>query len=187
MLVKRLLPLLLALAAPIPGHTDAETEAEVRRLEATLGRIQQAQMSLYQQFQMTQELRRAELARPDPFAPQPSVGIALPPMDYNELQRLRDAREQRIKDLGAELDRLYARYQELEQLTAELQKLSHKANDNIERIGAVVERVEDISLTVARVVGAVGGLTRIGQYAGVAAGVKRGVEVFLTRLKDRRH
>jgi uncharacterized protein YoxC len=76
---------------------------------------------------------------------------------------------------------------ELEQLTAELQKLSHKANDNLERIGAVVERVEDISLTVARVVGAVGGLTRIGQYAGVAAGVKRGVEVFLTRLKDRRH
>ena len=76
---------------------------------------------------------------------------------------------------------------ELEQLTAELQKLSHKANENIERIGVVVERVEDISLTVARVVGAVGGLTRIGQYAGVDAGVKRGVEVFLTRLKDRRH
>jgi uncharacterized protein YoxC len=76
---------------------------------------------------------------------------------------------------------------ELESLTAELQKLSHKANENLERIGAVVERVEDISVTAARVVGAVGGLTRIGQYAGVAAGVKRGVEVFLTRLKDRRH
>jgi uncharacterized protein YoxC len=76
---------------------------------------------------------------------------------------------------------------EIENLTAELQKLSRRANDNLERIGAVVERVEDISLTAARVVGAVGGLTRIGQYAGVAAGVKRGVEVFLTRLKDRHH
>jgi uncharacterized protein YoxC len=76
---------------------------------------------------------------------------------------------------------------ELESLTAELQKLSHKANENLERIGAVVERVEDISVTVARVVGAVAGLTRIGQYAGVAAGMKRGVEVFLTRLRDRRH
>lgn len=76
---------------------------------------------------------------------------------------------------------------EIENLTAELQKLSRKANDNLERIGAVVERVEDISATAARVVGAVGGLTRIGQYAGVAAGVKRGVEVFLTRLKDRHH
>ena len=71
---------------------------------------------------------------------------------------------------------------ELENLTAELQKLTHKANDSLDRIGSVVERVEDISVTAARVVGAV---TRIGQYAGVAAGVKRGVEVFLTRLKHR--
>jgi len=76
---------------------------------------------------------------------------------------------------------------ELERLTAELQKLSYKANDNLERIGNVVDRVEDISITVARVAAAVSGLTRIGQYAGVAAGVKRGVEVFLNRLKDRRH
>jgi uncharacterized protein YoxC len=76
---------------------------------------------------------------------------------------------------------------ELEHLTAELQKLTHKANDSLERIGGVVDRVEEISLTVARVVAAVGGLTRFGQYAGVAAGVKRGVEVFLHRLKDRRH
>jgi uncharacterized protein YoxC len=76
---------------------------------------------------------------------------------------------------------------ELESLTGELQKLSRNANDNLQRIGGVVDRVEDISVQVARVVGAVGGLTRIGQYAGMAAGVKRGVEVFLHRLKDRHH
>jgi uncharacterized protein YoxC len=76
---------------------------------------------------------------------------------------------------------------EIEGLTAQLQKLSRNANDNLERIGAVVERVEEISVQAARVVGAVGGLTRIGQYAGMAAGVKRGVEVFLHRLKDRHH
>jgi uncharacterized protein YoxC len=76
---------------------------------------------------------------------------------------------------------------EIESLTAQLQKLSRNANDNLERIGVVVERVEDISMQVARVVGVVGGLTRIGQYAGMAAGVKRGVEVFLHRLKDRHH
>ncbi|HSL52323.1 MAG TPA: DUF948 domain-containing protein [Candidatus Deferrimicrobiaceae bacterium] len=76
---------------------------------------------------------------------------------------------------------------EIEGLTAQLQKLSRNANDNLERIGVVVERVEDISMQVARVVGVVGGLTRIGQYAGMAAGVKRGVEVFLHRLKDRHH
>jgi len=76
---------------------------------------------------------------------------------------------------------------ELESLTGELQKLSRNANDNLQRIRGIVDRVEDISVQAARVVGAVGGLTRIGQYAGMAAGVKRGVEVFLHRLKERHH
>jgi len=76
---------------------------------------------------------------------------------------------------------------EIENLTGELQKLSHNANDNLQRIGGIVDRVEDISVQAARVVGAVGGLTRIGQYAGMAAGVKRGVEVFIHRLKERHH
>jgi uncharacterized protein YoxC len=76
---------------------------------------------------------------------------------------------------------------ELESLTGELQKLSRNANDNLQQIGGIVDRVEDISVQAARVVGAVGGLTRIGQYAGMAAGVKRGVEVFLHRLKERHH
>ena len=76
---------------------------------------------------------------------------------------------------------------EIENLTGELQKLSHNANDNLQRIGGIVDRVEDISVQAARVIGAVGSLTRIGQYAGMAAGVKRGVEVFLHRLKDRHH
>lgn len=76
---------------------------------------------------------------------------------------------------------------ELESLTGELQKLSRNANDNLQRIGGIVDRVEDISIQAARVAGAVAGLTRIGQYAGMAAGVKRGVEVFLHRLKERHH
>lgn len=76
---------------------------------------------------------------------------------------------------------------ELGALTAELQKLSRQAGENLERIGGIVDRTEDISLKVARLVGAVSGLTRVGQYAGVAAGVKRGVEVFLTRIRDRHH
>ncbi|HMH75498.1 MAG TPA: DUF948 domain-containing protein, partial [Candidatus Udaeobacter sp.] len=58
---------------------------------------------------------------------------------------------------------------ELESLTGELQKLSRNANDNLQRIGGIVDRVEDISVQAARVIGAVGGLTRIGQYAGMAA------------------
>jgi uncharacterized protein YoxC len=76
---------------------------------------------------------------------------------------------------------------ELESLAADLQKLSRNANDNLQQIGGIVDRIDDMSVQAARVVGAVGGLTRIGQYAGMAAGVKRGVEVFLNRLKERHH
>jgi thymidylate kinase len=100
-----------------PPAAVAQTEAdiELRQLDAALNRIQQTQQGVYQQFQMVQELRRAELARPDPFAPQTNVGIAPPPQDYNELQRQREERESRIKERTAELERLYARYQELEE------------------------------------------------------------------------
>jgi type II secretory pathway pseudopilin PulG len=103
------------LVAVAPALAQPEADAETRRVQAALGVIQQAQQGVYQQFQMVQELRRAELARPDPFAPQSNVGIAPPPRDYAELQREREAREVRIKDLTAELERLYARYQELEE------------------------------------------------------------------------
>jgi septal ring factor EnvC (AmiA/AmiB activator) len=117
--------LALAPAPPARGQANAELDAEAKRIEATLGRISQAQQSVYQQFQMVQELRRTELVRPDPFAPQANVGIAPPPQDYNELQRQREARENRIKELTSELDRLYARYQELEeQKRALLERLS---------------------------------------------------------------
>ena len=112
-----LMAALIALApAPlVRGQTSAELEAEAKRIDAALGRINQAQQSVYQQFQMVQELRRTELARPDPFAPQANVGIAPPPQDYNELQRQREERENRIRERTAELERLYARYQELEE------------------------------------------------------------------------
>lgn len=105
----------LAPAPLVRGQTSAELDAEAKRIEATLGRIALAQQSVYQQFQMVQELRRAELARPDPFAPHANVGIAPPPRDYAELQRERETRETRIKEYTAELERLYARYQDLEE------------------------------------------------------------------------
>lgn len=108
------LTLLAALVLPHSGFADTTTDAEVRRLETALARIQQAQAGVYQQFQMAQELRRVELAKPDPAALPSSPQVTAPPMDYNELQRLRGARDQRIKELGAEIERLYARYQELE-------------------------------------------------------------------------
>jgi hypothetical protein len=42
----------------------------------------------------------------------PATGIAPPPGNYEDLQRERAQREQRLKDFQAETERLYARYQE---------------------------------------------------------------------------
>jgi predicted nucleic acid-binding Zn-ribbon protein len=120
----------LVAVAPALAQTGAGSDAELRRVQAALAVIQQTQQGIYQQFQMVQELRRAELARPDPFAPQSNVGIAPPPQDYNELQRQREERESRVKERTAELERLYARYQELEeQKRALLERLSELARE----------------------------------------------------------
>ena len=74
---------------------------------------------------------------------------------------------------------------QIESLTTELRALSHHANEELDRVAVVVHRLEDISLKVARLLGVLGGLTRVGQYAGVAAGVKKGLDVFIKRLRDR--
>ena len=73
---------------------------------------------------------------------------------------------------------------QIESLTTELRTLSHHANEELDRVAVVVHRLEDISLKVARLLGVLGGLTRVGQYAGVAAGVKKGLDVFIKRLRD---
>jgi hypothetical protein len=101
-------------AATVTDASGPESDAELKRIEATLNRLQQAQQTTYQQFQMVQELRRAELARPDPGA-LPAAGVAAPPGNYEDLQRQRAQREQRLKDLQVETERLYARYQALEE------------------------------------------------------------------------
>jgi uncharacterized protein YoxC len=72
---------------------------------------------------------------------------------------------------------------QLESLTAELRELSQGAGDELKRIKVLVGRAEDASLKVARLVLALSSLTRFGQYASMALGVKRGLSVFVRSLK----
>ena len=67
-------------------------------------------------------------------------------------------------------------------LLADVRALSLEASREMERLGAVTERVEDAVEGVSRVVAAMSSLTRVGQFVGVALGVKKGVDVFLHRL-----
>ncbi len=72
---------------------------------------------------------------------------------------------------------------QLESLTAELRDLSKTANQEMARIGTVVRRAEDISVKVSRLLGAAATLTTLGQYAALISGVKKGLDVFVRRLR----
>ncbi len=72
----------------------------------------------------------------------------------------------------------------LRTLTDELSSLVRQANLEVSRVGLLTERVIDLSDGVGRVLNAVSGFTRVGQLVGVATGVKRGLEVFLQRMRN---
>ena len=73
----------------------------------------------------------------------------------------------------------------IEALTAELRTLSQHATREMERIGVVVTRLEDVTAKVGRLVSALAGLTQVGQLAGAAVGIKKGLAVFVRRLRDK--
>jgi uncharacterized protein YoxC len=68
-------------------------------------------------------------------------------------------------------------------LTDELRDLTRETRREVARIGDVTEHVESAAAGVSRLVGALSGLARAGQVVGLAAGLKRGVDVFVSRLR----
>jgi hypothetical protein len=106
--------LLVAVLAAASLLARAQPDDELRRLREALVAIQQEQQAVYQQFQMVQGLRASDT--PPPGAPGALVYTppASPPR-FEDLARERaafDARQARYRD---ELDRLYARFRELEE------------------------------------------------------------------------
>ena len=109
---------------------DPAADAEIRRIEAQLTLLQQVQQSAFQQFQMIQELRRAEIEAQYPQVIQnlPDYAMGNAPPNYDDLVRQKAEREYRIKQYTEDLNRLYARYREIEdQKKALLERLSQLA------------------------------------------------------------
>ena len=75
---------------------------------------------------------------------------------------------------------------DLHELSGELRRLGQGANTELDRIGRITERVQEVVDTTAHVLNGLAGLTRAGQLVGIAAGIKTGVEVFLHRLRTQR-
>lgn len=68
-------------------------------------------------------------------------------------------------------------------LTEDVRALARQAHRELERVGAAAERVDDVAAGLARFLAVVGGITRAGQLVGVAAGLKKGIDVFVQRLR----
>ena len=68
-------------------------------------------------------------------------------------------------------------------LTEDVRTLTREAGRELERVGAVTDRVDDIATGLSRFVGMLSGLTRAGQIVGVAAGLKKGLDVFVHRFR----
>jgi uncharacterized protein YoxC len=74
---------------------------------------------------------------------------------------------------------------EVEALTRDMRLLSHQATEELARVSTVLRGLEDVSVKVARVAGVAFALTRVGQMAGLASGLKKGASVFASRLRSR--
>ncbi len=88
-------------------------------------------------------------------------------------ERLLTLFEQELRPLAADVHGL----------VDDVRKLSHEARGEVARVGALAERIDDLSGNLGRVLAGVAGLTRAGQLVGVAAGLKAGLDVFLHRLR----
>ncbi len=104
--------LFLLLTVSVSGWAD--TDAQIRQLEKALLRVQQETQFTYQQFIMTQELRRNELHEvPLSVSPgTPGESVSIP--TYENMERQKQEKQARIQQYTSDLDRLYARYKELE-------------------------------------------------------------------------
>ena len=68
-------------------------------------------------------------------------------------------------------------------LTQEMRDLTREARLEVERVGDVTEQVQTVADGLGRVVVGLAGFSRAGQIVGLAAGLRRGVDVFVQRLR----
>ncbi len=64
--------------------------------------------------------------------------------------------------------------------------LTHRASREVARVEELTERVKELAERWGRIVGFAAAVGRVGQIAGAVHGVRKGLDVFLTRLTKRR-
>jgi hypothetical protein len=96
------------------------------------------------------------------------------------LRRTLQRTEELLAALGQEVP---PALQDLRHLTQEAQGVAREARGGINRVGAMVERASQVAEGVGALVAGLRGLTRAGQIIGIAAGLRKGLEVFIDRVR----
>ncbi len=119
--MKHLLPFLLLFASGA-ALADANMQNKLNQLEAALNGVRQEQQSVYQNYQMTKELRLMEVQEGSPPTSGYPYGksiygtdLNIPPPNYDDVVRAQMEREQRIQRYSDELKSLSQHYLELEE------------------------------------------------------------------------
>lgn len=100
----------IALVVVLLGPSRALAAGEdVKALQEALALINQEQQAVFQQFQMIQQLRRANA---EPVLPPVGGG---PPGNYDEVAAAKKTQAEREESYARELQELYQRHRELEQ------------------------------------------------------------------------
>ena len=68
-------------------------------------------------------------------------------------------------------------------LTTDARALTQETTRELRRTGEVLDQVHEAATGVGRIVNAMAKLTRAGQLVGLATGLRRGVDVFVERLR----
>jgi hypothetical protein len=117
-MMKNLIALLLVL--PALAQADAATDAELGQLKGWLLEIQRDQLSLFQQAQMVQVLRDIDVEAMNPTVVVNSTVFDIDKQNFDELERVKEERMERVVRYTEDLDRIRARYGELEGQKGEL-------------------------------------------------------------------
>ena len=68
-------------------------------------------------------------------------------------------------------------------LTTDARAMTQETTRELRRTGEVLDQVHEAATGVGRIVNAMAKLTRAGQLVGLATGLRRGVDVFVERLR----
>jgi uncharacterized protein YoxC len=72
-------------------------------------------------------------------------------------------------------------------LAEDLRTLTREGTREVERVGELTERLNEAASGIIRVVATLAALTRVGQLVGLANGIRKGIDVFVRRMRQGGH